>query len=74
MTDCDGKKLKKGDQVWTIDEHVGANFAYKYLRLGRVEGFDGRGSAKVYWLTPTPKDVTWYWLKSDQLVRCAGQD
>ena len=75
MTDCDGKKLKKGDQVWAISAPWGSDHMTRHLRLGVVVGFNPKNSrARVAWLTPVEDDEYTYFLAySNQLVRCAGQ-
>lgn len=68
MTDCDGKKLKKGDQVWVYDPGGGR------LRLAVVRKINGK-LASISWVAPIPADAyTGAWVGQNQLVRCAGQD
>lgn len=68
MTDVDGQKIKKGDQVWVYDPHL------ERLRLARVHSIKA-SLAKILWLTPIASDpYTGASVGPGNLVRCTGQD
>lgn len=76
MTDCDGKKLKKGEQVWVA--WMTENPCYGsplYQRLAVVASSRRRQFLlKVAWVTPLGDEARFIWCHPGQLVRCTGQD